>query len=118
MATPSTNGKAAQRALDPGVENVAGAYAKALLASAEKTGVSEQVVAELDSWIDDVLAKTPKLDAVLSSAMIAADEKQRLIDRALAGKAQPLLLNFLKVLANHGRLDIVRAIRTSVHEQL
>jgi F-type H+-transporting ATPase subunit delta len=105
-------------AVDPGAQNVAGAYAKAFLGAAEQAGSEEAVLAELDSWVDDVLARQPKLDSVLGSAMVAAEDKFRMLDRALQGKANPLLLKFLKVLATHGRLDLTRAVRNAARKFL
>jgi F-type H+-transporting ATPase subunit delta len=103
-------------AVDTGAQNVAGAYAKAFIGAAEKAaagkaGAEEAVLAELDSWVDDVLARQPKLDSVLSSALVPPEDKFRMIDRAIGGKADPLLVKLLKVLANHGRLDLTRAVR-------
>ena len=34
-----------------------------------------------------------------------------MIDRVVTGRATPLFANFLKVLANHGRADLLRSIR-------
>lgn len=96
---------------------VAGVYAKAYLGASEAAGQTDALVAELDSLVVDVLDKLPSLDAVLSSLVISAEEHQRLIDRALGGKASPILLNFLKVLAAHARLSILREIRLAVHAQ-
>jgi F-type H+-transporting ATPase subunit delta len=115
MAT-NTHEKNDAKAVDIGAQNVAAAYAKAFIAAVEnaaggKAAAEDAVLAELDSWVDDVLARQPKLDAVLSSGMVAPEEKCRMLDRVLAGKANPLLVKLLKVLANHGRLDITGAVR-------
>ena len=38
-----------------------------------------------------------------------------MLDRVLGGQASPLLLNFLKVVSRHGRLDCLRAIHRQAH---
>lgn len=96
---------------------VAGVYAKAFLGATEAAGQTEALVAELDSLVVDVLDQLPNLDTVLSSAMVAHADKVRLIDQALGGRASPVLLNLLKVVSAHGRLGILRQIRTAVQTQ-
>src|SRR5262245_11034963 len=102
-------------ALDPSAMQVATVYAKAFLGAAEAAHQTDALVAEVDSLIVDVLDRLPSLESVLSSAMVSHDEKLRLIDRAFGGKAAPILINFLKVVSAHGRLNILRQIRTAVH---
>jgi F-type H+-transporting ATPase subunit delta len=104
--------------VDSGAQHVADAYARAFLGAAENARAEEAVLAELDSWVDDVLARQPKLDSVLSSAMVAPEDKYRMIDRALKGKANPLLVKFLKVLSTHGRLNLTRAVRDAARKIL
>lgn len=103
--------------IDVSAQGIAEAYAKALLEATEAAGKSEAVLAELDSWIDDVLEKQPKLDRLFASLVVDAEEKFALIDRALK-KAEPLFVNFMKVLAQHERLEIIRTVRTKAHHFL
>lgn len=103
--------------IDVAAQGIADAYAKALLEATEKAGRSEAVIAELDSWVDDVLDGNPKLDRLFASPVVETEEKFALIDRALAN-AEPLFLNFLKVLASHERLDIIRTVRIEAHRIL
>jgi len=103
--------------IDVSAQGIAEAYAKALLEATEAAGKSEAVLAELDSWIDDVLEKQPKLDRLFASPVVDAEEKFALIDRALK-KAEPLFVNFMKVLSQHERLEIIRTIRTKAHHFL
>lgn len=111
--SPATSGIA----VDPSAMRIAAVYAKGLLGATEASGQTETLVEELDSLVVDVLDKLPNLEALLSSAMVSAEEHQHLIERALGGQASPILLNFLKVLAAHMRLSILREIRTAVHAQ-
>lgn len=96
---------------DVGAQQVAAVYAKALLGATEKAGQTEAVLGDLDSLITDVLDKLPRLNTVLNSALVGAEQKIALLDKAFAGKVSPLLLNFLKVLAQKGRLELLRLIR-------
>ncbi|MDZ4819274.1 MAG: ATP synthase F1 subunit delta [Planctomycetota bacterium] len=89
-------------------------YATAIVSAAEQAGKTEQVLAEFKSLIEDVLDPLPKLDAILSSALIAQDVKIQLLDKALRGKASPLLLNSLKVIAQHDRLGMLRVVAVAM----
>jgi F-type H+-transporting ATPase subunit delta len=102
--------------IDPRSRQVGMTYAKALLGAAEKAGVADAVLAELDSLVADVLDRFPRWETVLASGLIPAEEKTAMLDRALGGQASTLLLNFLKVLAQHGRLDALRPIGQAAHE--
>jgi F-type H+-transporting ATPase subunit delta len=95
-----------------GSQNVAAVYAKAYLGATEAAGSTDAALAELESLVSDVLDKLPRLDAIFSSRLVSADQKIELIDKAVGTKATPLLRNFLKVLARHGRLDILRSVRS------
>jgi F-type H+-transporting ATPase subunit delta len=95
-----------------GSQNVAAVYAKAYLGATEAAGSTDAALAELESLVSDVLDKLPRLDAILSSGLVSADQKIELIDKAVGTKATPLLRNFLNVLARHGRLDILRSVRS------
>jgi F-type H+-transporting ATPase subunit delta len=93
-----------------GVQNIATAYAKALFNAGEKAGVLDKLVVELEELVD-AIGRHQKVVDVLASSMFSPDHKAAMIDRAFAGKVQPLLLNFLKVLAEHDRSYILRSVR-------
>lgn len=101
---------------DVGAAGVALAYARALLGATESAGQTQPVLDELDEFVAGVLDQLPQLDAVLSSPLVSAEEKSGLLDRALKDKASALLLNFLHVLAQHGRLNILRQIRSQARQ--
>ena len=94
---------------DPSVTSVARVYAVALLDSAQPKGV-DAVLGEYESFLDDVLTPQPAFERLLCSPMTAVEDKLRLIDSVLAKRGSELFVNFLRVLARHNRLDIVRAI--------
>jgi F-type H+-transporting ATPase subunit delta len=100
---------ARSKAVNVGAQRVAAVYAKALIGAAEKAGTTDAVVDELNS-ICAALAEFPALEAVLASALVTHEEKVHMLDRIFKAKVSPLLLDFLKVLSRHGRLDVTRAV--------
>jgi F-type H+-transporting ATPase subunit delta len=98
-------------------EQVGKLYASALLRVTEKAGVSELTLEELASFVDDVLARSPKFAAVLASPRVAHEEKERLLDRAVGGTMNRPLLNFLKVASRHGRLDCLKEVLAAARKQ-
>lgn len=101
-----------------GSQNVAAVYAKAYLGATEAAGSTDAALAELESLVSDVLDKLPRLDAILSSGLVSAEQKIELIDKSVGTKASPLLRNFLKVLARHGRLDVLRGVHNEARKMV
>jgi F-type H+-transporting ATPase subunit delta len=113
--------KKSSTAVNVGAQQVATVYAKALLGAAEKAGQTDAVVEELAVVVRDVLDPSPKLEAVFASALISPEEKTQLLDRLFTGRLSSTLLDFLKVVARHGRLDILRSIdqqAARLHDEL
>jgi F-type H+-transporting ATPase subunit delta len=102
-------------AVNVAAERVAAVYAKALIGAAENAGATDAAVGELES-VASALERFPGLEAIFASALIPPEEKVPLLDRLFGTKVSPLVLNFLKVLARHGRLEIVRPIRAEVQK--
>lgn len=101
--------------IDVGAYHVGMVYGKALLAATEKAGNTDEVLDELDQLID-LLVKQPKIDEIMKSGMISNDDKVAMVDRVLAGRVTPMFLNFMKVVASHGRGGFMRAIRKAVRD--
>ncbi len=105
------NGQPAEAAnVDVGGQQVAAMYAKALLGATENAGKTEEILGELSAIVSETLDAHPKFESVLGSAFIEHENKAAILDRVFRGRVSPLLLNFLKVVSNHGRLDLIRAI--------
>ncbi|MGO9114824.1 MAG: ATP synthase F1 subunit delta [Thermoguttaceae bacterium] len=102
---------AARLSPDVGQEKVGEIYARALVAAAENAGQAVVVLDELDAIVSEVFAQFPRLETVLGSLLVSPEEKTVLLDRVFAPQISRLLLNFLKVVSRHGRLDCLRAIR-------
>ena len=103
---------------DIGRQQLGAVYAKAFLGAMEKAGVTDQMMAELDSLIREVLDKHPGFDATLSSLRLSADEKAAVLDRVLGSQVSEPLMSFLKVVNAHNRLDCLRDICREARKQL
>ena len=93
-----------------GVERIADIYADALLGAAEAGGQTVAVLEELDSLVADVLDAYPDLERVLCSSVISHEDRSGVLDRVFGGQASPRVLNFLKVVSRHGRMNCLRPI--------
>ncbi len=96
--------------MDVTEEQVARVYARAFMGVAAKSADPTALVDEVASIVEDVLQRAPRLEATLRSELVAPEEKARLLDRIFAGRASTEVLNFLKVLAAHGRLGLLRSV--------
>lgn len=92
-------------------QHVGEVYARALLAAAASPQRIDLVVDQLESLVNDVLDRNPKLEVVLANPKTPIDVKWNLLDRVFADKMDDTLLKFLKVLAKRHRLTFVRAIQ-------
>ncbi|MCI0361192.1 MAG: ATP synthase F1 subunit delta [Planctomycetaceae bacterium] len=102
--------------IDTARQRIGTVYAKALLGAAEKAGQTDAVLAELKALVEDVLEGSPEFEEALRTPRITPEEKSRLLDRVFGGKMSPLLLNFLKVVSQHERLDCLRAIERAAEK--
>jgi F-type H+-transporting ATPase subunit delta len=87
-----------------GAEPVARSYARALLGAATKFGVLSKVREQFDSLLSDVFSQFPKFQLLLDSPAIPFSEKEAILDRVIGRQAEPIFLNFLKVVVRHGRV--------------
>jgi F-type H+-transporting ATPase subunit delta len=106
---------AAQMEGEVGAEHIAGVYAQGLLGAAERAGETAAVVEEFDALMAEVVGHFPKFRAVLDSVLVLPEEKEALLDRVFGGRVSPTMVNFLKVVARHGRLDCLGAIHYQTH---
>jgi F-type H+-transporting ATPase subunit delta len=95
---------------DVRAEHVAAVYAEALLGAAQSAGQTDAILDEFDDLVAEVLDPSPQFERVLASGLISPAENEEILDRVLGGRASPTMLNFLKVVSRHGRLDCLRAI--------
>src|SRR5262249_25159683 len=75
---------------------------------------ADKLVEEFDTLVTQALDPNPELETVLGSALVDPHDKEKLLDRVFGSKLSPQLIDFLKVVSRHGRLDILR----SIHDEL
>ena len=102
--------------LDVGEQRVAKIYAEALLNAAAAQGDVDGVVEEFESLVNDVFTQAPEFEALLSSGAIGGKQKVEVLRKTLEGKASPVFLNFMLVLSDHERLDMLRGILAAAQE--
>lgn len=95
---------------DVDAERLAVVYASAGLDAAGGIGEQEQVVNELEAIVGEVLSLDSRLQQILASVLIAAEEKMSMLDRLFGGKVSTTTLNLLKVMARHKRLNLLRDV--------
>lgn len=102
---------------DPGAKAVASLYAQSYLDGAASNG-AESPAEELHSFIDDVMGPNPEFRQALCSGSLGRDDVIGLLDRTIVPQCSDYFANFLKVLAGHGRLDLIEAIGAVATEML
>jgi F-type H+-transporting ATPase subunit delta len=95
--------------MDVSGDEVARGYAVAFWNVAAKTPNPGGLVEELSSFTTEVLDKFPALDASLGSAIVRHEQKSQMLDHIFNNRLSTELLTFLKVMARHGRLGLVRS---------
>jgi F-type H+-transporting ATPase subunit delta len=65
---------------------------------------------ELRSLVEGVFEAEPRLEIMLASPAVGRDRKAALLQAAFAGRASETFLNFLNVLNDHDRLDLLRSV--------
>lgn len=91
------------------ISPVASAYATSLLELAEERKLAEPIgaeLAELRKLVDD----NPTFKSFLADPSIGEVERGNVLSKALDGKVQPLLGNFVKLLNVKGRLSLLSEI--------
>jgi F-type H+-transporting ATPase subunit delta len=101
---------------DVSVKRLAAVYAEALLNAADAAGQSRQMFEEIDSLIDDVFKNDTRLETLFAGAAVGRKVRQEAIDKVFKGRASGIFWNFLRVLNDHDRLDLIRPIRRALHD--
>lgn len=95
---------------DPGTLAVATMYAQSYMTAAAQAG-SAAPEEELNSLVDDVLAKFPEFSNLLMSDLVGRDDKLAIVERVIAPKCSEFFTNFLRVLIRHGRISMLPLIQ-------
>lgn len=116
MSNPNDNHEAHWSTADVGSQRVARLYAEALLNAAQKRQQADEVLAELEALVGDVLKADPQLAEFFASRAIGRDRKVQLIQSVFGGRVSDVFLDFLLVLNQHDRLDLLRPILEAARE--
>ncbi len=90
--------------LDPAAQQLGRLYAQALLGAAKSSGDGDRVVDQLQGFVA-ALAEQPVLREIMASPRVSVAEKIRVLDRLVAPHVAPVLMRFLKVVAQRSRLQ-------------
>jgi F-type H+-transporting ATPase subunit delta len=105
--THTSHAVASDRHVDIGADRLAKVYAQAIVEAADRKGCRREVVEELGAIVRDVLPQVPQAAAVFASPKVTVEQKEALVDRMAAGRLRPTTIHALKVLARHGRLEVL-----------
>ncbi len=97
-------------AADVSAQRIARVYAEALLNTAEQGGQAPDILQELASLVNDVFRADPQFEVFLSSGAMGRDHKAEVLRSIFADRASETLFNFLQVVNEHDRLDLLRPI--------
>ena len=108
----SANGNAQTDHIEEDVRaiHVARVYAEALLDAAVKRDQVDQVLEELRELVATVLDPNPQLTDFFANKTITKEKKDELLQKVFPGRVSDLLANFLRVLNEHERLELIRPI--------
>ncbi len=95
---------------DVGAQRVARVYAEALLGAADKRGEVDATLEQLDSLVSDVFRADPLVEQFFASPAVPTAVKAAQIQSLFGPRGSELFTNFLLVLNDHGRLELLRAI--------
>lgn len=96
--------------MDVTAEQIARVYAKAFLEAATKQPNTSELVAEVEAVVSEVLNRASQLEALLGSSLVSPEEKEQMLGRVFGNRAATTVVDFLKVLSRHGRLNLLRPI--------
>jgi F-type H+-transporting ATPase subunit delta len=115
MSDGVTHHSVRETVFDVDVEKLARVYAQAGLDAADDPQAQQALIDELNTVVREVLSKFPNIEKVFSSALVSKDDKVGILDRVFANSLSVTALNFLKVIAKHGRLGELRQIIQSAN---
>jgi F-type H+-transporting ATPase subunit delta len=101
---------------DPSTLAIARVYSDAFLNAAGDKAA--EGIEEFTSLLDDVLAANPQFESMLITGLSNRDEKLGFIDRVIAPHSSEFFANYLRVLAQHDRLDLLKEILATARLEL
>jgi F-type H+-transporting ATPase subunit delta len=101
---------------DASARRIARVYADALVNAAAEVGQADSVVEELSSLVLELYPADPNFEEFICSGAIGRDRKTATFRAIFEGRSSDTFLNFLFVLNNHGRLELLRTILAAALE--
>lgn len=95
---------------DVSAQRVARVYAEALLNAAERRGQADALLDEYESLVNDLFRADPMFEAFLASAAVGREHKREVLRKVFEHRASELFFNFLMVVNQHERLELLRLI--------
>ena len=115
----STDGvQASQHFVSVTAQRIARTYAEALYRAANEQGQADAIYEELESLQTDLLGIREDIWLFFANPTINRHHKQAAIEKLFKGRASPLFYNFLQVLNEHERLELLRVIRAEYRKLL
>lgn len=102
--------------LDVGGQRVAKVYAEALYNAAAQHEEEKTVLDELQALVEEVFTVDPQLESFFAAGALPRDRKAAALKAAFDGRAGATFNNFLQVLNNHDRLDLLRGVLAAYRE--
>lgn len=97
------------------ITEVARRYAKALFEIAKENKIQEKVLAELRS-LSEAIEADEKIQNFFASEAVPAENKLAVVKNALANKVSPVLVDTLKLMAENGRLEVLKDFAMAFEE--
>ncbi len=110
MSNPNETAAPDHFQTDVGAKHVARVYAEALLEAAAKHDQADRVLEEFRDLVENVLLPNPQLLEFFADRTVSKEKKAELLERVFKGKISDVLDNFLMVLNDHERLELLRTI--------
>ena len=83
------------------MSQIATTYAQALYDLANEENLTETVLQQLTA-LQQAFAEEPEYLRLMTAASLSKEERCRILDEAFRGKAEPYVLNFMKILTEKG----------------
>jgi F-type H+-transporting ATPase subunit delta len=101
---------------DVSAERLARVYAESLLAVAEEAGQTQQVLQDMDSFVDDVLVRHAQLGVLFGGAAVGRNARREALAKVFGDPPGSVFGKFMMVLNEHERLNLLRPIRQALHD--
>ena len=83
------------------MSQIASTYAQALYDLAKEENLTQQILQQL-TVLKDSFADEPDFLRLMTAASLSKEERCRILDDSFRGKAEPYVLNFMKILTEKG----------------